>query len=271
MDNRPIGVFDSGIGGLTAVKELMRLLPNEDIIYFGDTGRVPYGTRSRETIQTYTRQDIGFLKKQGVKFAVAACGTVSTNLPEHFEEELGIPFTGVLQPAAMAAIRQSKNGRIGVIGTGATIGSGAFPRLMKEVLPQAEIFCRSCPLFVPLVENGFVEPDNEITRLTTQLYISPFLEEKIDTLIMGCTHYPVLRSHIAAVMGEDVALIDPGAETAHFVKNYLLENHMEKGDGTPGTQRYFVSDSIENFSSIAEIFLEASLQGQVAKVSVDEY
>ena len=205
MDNRPIGVFDSGLGGLTSVRELRRLLPGEDIVYFGDTGRVPYGSRSREIILQYARQDIAFLLSQNVKCIVAACGTVSSTYPSEEAAKLPVPYMGVVSSAARRAARATRNRRIGVIGTSATIRSHSYEQILRRLVPGAEITARACPLFVSLVENGYVDgsaPDcQQVTRLVIAQYLQEVREAGVDTLILGCTHYPLLAGMIGEYMG----------------------------------------------------------------------
>lgn len=270
MDTRPIGVFDSGLGGLTAVKELRKILPHEDIVYFGDTGRVPYGSRSRETIVRYARQDMAFLRSKDVKMIVAACGTVSS-VAEGLGDGLGIPFTGVLGPTAAAAAASTKNGRVGVIGTSATIHSGSFRRELARIRPDVRVFEKDCPLFVPLVENGFISEDNQVTRLVAEQYLAPLRGEGIDTLILGCTHYPIIRTVISDVMGKAVATVDSGRETALYCKK-ILEKQRLLGDGQKsGTAAFYVSDRVEGFSSVAGIFLGRNVDCEVSRVDIDQY
>ena len=214
MDNRAIGVFDSGRGGLTTVKELRRLLPQENLIYFGDTGRVPYGTRSRETIRQYAMQDIAFLKRHDVKLIIIACGTVSSQLTPEMSEKIGVPHSGVVLPAAQAACAATATGRVGVIGTTATVRSGAYGRAIRSINPGVHVFGNACPLFVPLVENGFIQPDNEVTAKVAELYLQPIQQAEVDTLILGCTHYPILYETINRVLGYRVTLVDAGKEVA---------------------------------------------------------
>ena len=182
MDNRPIGIFDSGLGGLTAVKEILSILPQEDIVYFGDTGRVPYGTRSKETIMKYAKQDMAFLQSKNVKMIIAACGTVSS-VAGHIGEALSLPFTGVLKPTALAACLATHKKRIGIIGTTATIKSGSYQKAILEINPDIQVFAQDCPLFVPLVENGFTSPDSDIVLSVIKHYLQPFMDADIDTLI----------------------------------------------------------------------------------------
>ncbi|MBC8570979.1 glutamate racemase [Zongyangia hominis] len=269
MDKRPIGVFDSGLGGLTVVKELRKILPGEDIIYFGDTGRVPYGTRSRETIRRYAAQDIHFLCSHDVKMVVAACGTVSSVLTDKDVQDIGVPYTGVVRPAAQEAASLSQNGKIGVIGTTATVHSGAYGKAIRGIRPDAAVVGRDCPLFVPLVENGQVGRDNEITRLTAKMYLEPFFKENIDTLILGCTHYPIIYDIIADVMQYAVVFVDPGQVTARYVSSYLMQNGLSSEKAQGGTCHYYVSDQLDTFADVAGIFLGENVDGKVEYVSVD--
>ena len=233
MDTRPIGVFDSGLGGLTAVRQLRRMLPGEDIVYFGDTGRVPYGSRGRETIIQYARQDIGFLLSKNVKFIVAACGTVSSTYPPAEAAHLPVPFTGVVGAAARCAAAATRTGRIGIIGTQATIRSGSYQALLRQLVPDAQLFAKACPLFVPLVENGYVNDGNPVTKLVIADYLTELRDTGIDTLILGCTHYPLLERLIGEFMGPEVALIDPGKATANALDDALDALEL-KNDRTAG-------------------------------------
>ena len=271
MDKRPIGVFDSGLGGLTAVKRLMEVLPGEDIIYFGDTGRVPYGGRSRETIIRYARQDIAFLRRSDIKAVMAACGTVSTNGLDEIAAKSDIPVFGVVESAAAAAVAATKNGRIGLIGTAASVRSGAYDRKIKELRPNVEILKTACPLFVPLVENGKVSRDDKVLRLVAEEYLAPLREAGADTLIMGCTHYPIIRDVIADVMGDSVALIDTAAETAVRIAGYLRDNGMLSGNESGGKYKYFVSDSTEDFGRMAALFLNTDVRGSVEQISLEDF
>lgn len=222
MDNRPIGVFDSGLGGLTAMRELIRTLPNENILYFGDTGRVPYGSRGREIIRKYAKQDMNFLIRHDVKAVLAACGTVSS-VARDIGDALPVPYFDVLRPTARAAVEQTKNGKIGIIGTAATIASGSYRKEIERLAPKTEVFEQACPLFVPLVENAFVSPDDPIPRLTAERYLTPIREAGVDTLILGCTHYPIISETIRRVMGENVTLISSGREAAKSCRTVLEE------------------------------------------------
>lgn len=270
MSNAPIGIFDSGLGGLTAVKELISVLPQENIIYFGDTGRVPYGNRSRETISRYARQDAAFLLSKGVKIVIAACGTVSsvaTNLSDY----LSVPFTGVVVPTATAAVNATKNGRIGVIGTSATINSGSYKKEIMKQNDKITVYEQDCPLFVSLVENGFISPDDDIVKLVVERYLAPLREADIDTLILGCTHYPIIAQAISQCVGSHVQLIDSGRETALYATHLLQTNNLLNSSGKLGNCNYYVSDTIDGFSHTAEIFLGKSVNGSVSHINIEHY
>lgn len=267
-DNRPIGVFDSGLGGLTVVKELKRLLPDEDIVYFGDTGRVPYGTRSNEIVRRYAREDEAFLLSQNVKMVVAACGTVSS-VAYMTGEELPVPFLGVVTPAAEQAAAATKNGRIGVIGTPVTVKSRSHARAILKHLPDAVIVANACPLFVPLVEEGWIAADDPVTRQIAARYLEPIIEGGVDTLIMGCTHYPALRPVLADILGDAVTLIDPGTATALQVKARLAAEDALSDRG--GSCRYFVSDRPDTFSKIAEILLGEAIRDAVQEIDINNH
>lgn len=249
----PIGVFDSGIGGLTAVKELVKLMPNEDIIYLGDTARVPYGTKSRETIRRYARQDFDFLRRFGVKMIIAACGTVSSTVEDG--EFGGVLYTGVIRPAVDAAVSSTKNGRIGIIGTSATIRSGSYKNLIKSISPQTEVYEKACPMFVPLVENGYIgmecRPCVEIARE----YLEPLRDAGVDTLILGCTHYPMLSDVIGEIIGGQVKLISSGGEAGRRAYKMLRESGLANDSENIGKTTLYCTDSVELFRENAEHFL----------------
>lgn len=257
MDSRPIGVFDSGLGGLTAVKEINAVLPRESIVYFGDTGRVPYGTRGREIIRKYAREDMDFLLGKGVKAVLSACGTVSSTASD-IGRGLPVPYFEVVAPAARAALNATKNGRIAVIGTQAAIRSGAYERELLGLREDLEIFPEACPLFVPLVENGMISQKDPAVRIICERYLTPLKESGADTLILGCTHFPLLRDAIRGVMGDDVTLIDSGREAAIA----LCEGLESLGLLNDGERReeYWVSDDPEGFKSVAELFLGRELE-----------
>lgn len=272
MENNPIGVFDSGLGGLTAVKQLHNIMPNEDIVYFGDTERVPYGTRSDKTIVKYLSQDINFLKTKNVKFIIAACGTVSCILFKNNIQPNGL-FTGVLAPACLAAAKANKNKKIGVIGTSATINSNAYKNTLANINPDLKVYQMACPLFVPLVENGFVDKKNEITNLVIKHYLEPLKQKGIDTLILGCTHYPIIEENIKKFMGESINLIDPGKKTANYVKGELLKNNLINKQNKSGKIEFFVSDEITDFKKNAQRFLNDKkiIDSNITKINIENF
>ncbi len=270
MSDNPIGVFDSGLGGLTAVKELTKVLPNEDIIYFGDTSRVPYGNRSKETIKRYAMQDAYFLLSKNVKMIIAACGTVSSVAVE-LDEELPVPFTGVVKPTALAAVKATKNGRIGVIGTTATINSNSYQKEIQKQNKDLYVISQDCPLFVPLVENGFISKDDEIVRLIIERYLKKLKDEKVDTIILGCTHYPIIKNAISYVMGDNITLIDSGKETACFSAEIIKGLGLQTEKSTKGNCHFYVSDTTEGFSKNAELFLGTNVSHNVDRIDIEKY
>ncbi|WP_294483541.1 glutamate racemase [uncultured Ruminococcus sp.] len=267
MNNSPIGVFDSGVGGLTCVKELAKLLPHEDIVYLGDTARVPYGTRSKETIAEYTAQDMEFLRGHNVKMILVACGTASSVImssPE-FSGKTEPSYSGVVKPAANAACASTKNGRIGVIATGATIRSGSYGKVIRSIDPSAKVIGKACPMFVPLVENGYISKDCAPTRYFAEEYLECMKREQVDTLILGCTHYPLLADLISDIMGDGVKLISAGAELARFaVKTLTFSDELAERE-EQGSQKLYCTDSPELFSENVERFLGESFSGTVEK------
>jgi len=268
MQSQPIGVFDSGLGGLTMVKELLKLLPGEDIVYLGDTGRVPYGSRSRDTITKYAKQDAAFLLEYDVKAMVVACNTVCSVALDALKNTYEIPLYEVITAPAKAAVTSTKNGKIGIIGTAATIRSKAYENALSELDNHLTLSATPCPLFVPLVEEGWIDTDNEAAIHIAKRYLSPLREKGIDTLILGCTHYPLLRNVIAKVMGEGVTLIDSGVETAKVLKKDLQERNLFSDKTTGGKVEYFVTDTIDGFSKLASQFLESDVSGMVKQVSL---
>jgi len=252
-NSAPIGVFDSGIGGLTVAHELMRQLPNESIIYFGDTARVPYGNKSPETVTRFSREITSFLKDQGVKAVVVACNTATAHALPTLRKEYDLPIIGVIEPGSRAAARATRSGNVGVIGTLGTISSGAYERAIAAELPTAHIIARACPLFVPLVEEGWLESD--ATSIIAQEYLSSFVDEKIDTLVLGCTHYPLLKRAIGEVVGREVRLIDSAEETAAETATTLRDNGLERTDSSSPVYRFVASDRPEQFLRIGQRFL----------------
>lgn len=262
MNHDAIGVFDSGLGGLTAVKALNEILPNENIIFFGDTARVPYGTRSRQTILRYTKEDVAFLRRHPVKMIIAACGTVSSMLGADAPVD-DIPFTGVVYPAAKRAAEVTKNGRVGVIGTPATIQSSSYETALHNINAGIDVTAMPCPLLVHLVEYGYTDRNNQITRLAAEEYLTPIRNAGVDTLIMGCTHYPIIKDIIADIMGEGVTLLSAGEEAARYAKTCLEEQDLLTDSTQPGHNIYYVSDSVSSFRENAKNFLADAAHGQV--------
>lgn len=271
MDTRPIGVFDSGMGGLTAVRQMIRLLPGEDIVYFGDTGRVPYGGRSAETIVRYARQDVAFLRSFDLKAIVIACGTVSTTAMDVLKRENAIPILGVVQPAANAAVKRTKTGKIGVIGTKATIRSGAYESAILALLPAAKLTTKACPLLVPLVEDGRVRRGDPVTERVVEEYLAPVKAQGVDTLVLGCTHYPLLRDVISDYMGSAVSLVDTGEEAARASAALLAEQGGLNDPDRAGERRYYASDSTEDFAATASLYLGSDISNRVERVAIETY
>ncbi len=259
-----IGIFDSGLGGLTALKEIRALTPGEELIYFGDTGRVPYGGRSPLTITKYAMQDAAFLISKKVDAIVVACGTVSTIALSQLKEKFDLPIVGVVEPSAKAAVETTKNGRIAVIGTAATIKSGAYEAAIRSISPKAEVITKACPLFVPLVESGFVERDCQITRLAVEHYLTEIADSGADTLILGCTHYPIIADIISDVF-PGISLINSGAEAAKEAIRLL-----GKKEGNAPVH-YYVSDDTSMFTASASLFLGGEINGSVEKININEY
>jgi glutamate racemase len=247
-----VGVFDSGIGGLTVLKELLTRLPGESFVYFGDTARVPYGTKSAETVLRFSRENVTFLLDQEVKFIVVACNTASAGAVPRLQREFRIPILGVIEPGARAAVAVSKSRRIGVIGTAGTIRSGAYQRSIQTLAPTAEVYAKACPLFVPFVEEGWVE--KEVTQMVADEYLAELKEKDIDTLVLGCTHYPLVRGVIGRAVGDGVALVDSAVETAIEVERALDKEGLRNGHGDEDFAVY-LSDFAPDFKRVAERIL----------------
>ena len=271
MDNRAIGVFDSGVGGLTCVKQLIQILPQENIIYFGDTGRVPYGTKSVSTVLRYARQDVRFLKTFPIKAIAVACGTVSSTALPELKQENDIPILGVLEPAAEAAVRATRSGRIGVVGTKATIRSGSYDSAILHRMPNAQLISLPCPLLVPLAEEGRTSESDPIAREAILEYFSPLKEAKVDTIVLGCTHYPLFKRAIGQFVGDDVTLIDPGKECALALASLLKSEDSLNGSSESGCVHYFSSDSVSDFVSAACLFLGSDIAGGVMQIQIEQY
>ena len=268
--NAPIGVFDSGVGGLTVAREIMRQMPQERIVYFGDTARVPYGSKSRETILRYSRQIIRFLMTRQVKAIVIACNTASAYALETVEQEFDLPVIGVINAGARTAVRATRNGRIGVIGTEGTIGSGIYTEVMQRMRPDMQVIGKSCPLFVPLVEEGLLH--DSVTDEIASRYLAELKRHFIDTLVLGCTHYPLLRSTLGRLMGNDVVLVNPAYETAIELKQLLesrgLSCEPEGGEGEK--YQFYVSDLAEKFTAFATSILPDAVR-ETRKINIEEF
>lgn len=271
LKEAPIGVFDSGVGGLTVAREIMRQIPQERIVYFGDTARVPYGSKSTNTLIRYTRQIIRFLKTRGVKAIVVACNTASAVALEAVRDELDIPIIGVVRPGAKVAVEATKNKKIGIIGTETTVNSGMYVKLIQEMEPDAKVIGKACPLFVPLVEEGWIK--DSVTEEVARRYLSDLQKSDIDTLILGCTHYPLLRHMVGDIMGEQVTLVNPAYETAVELRALLnREGIANDGDNKnfENPYEFFVSDAAEKFKTFANSILPCDVTS-IKQINIEEY
>ena len=255
----PIGVFDSGIGGLTVAHEVIRQLPHESVLYFGDTARVPYGPKSPDTVRRYSREIASFLQEEGVKSIVIACNTATAHALNVLRDEFEMPVIGVVEPGARAAVAATKEGRIGVIGTVGTVKSGAYERAIRVIDPDVVITARACPLFVPLVEEGWT--DHEATRLIAHEYLEPLIAADIDTLVLGCTHYPLLKPLLREVLGNDVRLIDSAEETAAETARTLAAADISAPPDADPTYRFVASDDPLQFLQLGQRFLGDTIEG----------
>jgi len=249
----PIGIFDSGVGGLTVAKKIFQLLPKEDVVYFGDTARYPYGPRSKEIVKKLSVQNMNFLLSQKVKLIVVACNTASALALDDLEEHQEVPMIGVIKPGASAAVKATRIGRIGVIGTLGTISSEAYQKAIYEIDPQKKVYSVACPLFVALAEEGYI--DKEATYLIAQTYLAPLIKRKVDTLVLGCTHYPLLKKVVSKTMGKEVKLIDSAEETAVEVERVLTEKMLLKRINKKPFRKFYVSDVPDRFVQVGEMFL----------------
>lgn len=269
--NSPVGVFDSGVGGLTVVREIMRQIPNEKIIYFGDTARVPYGNKSKDTVTRFSRQIVRFLEAHHVKTIVVACNTASAYALEELEKEIDIPIIGVVKPGAKVASEVTRNGKIGVIATPATIGSHIYNQYIEEIKPQVTIYGKACPLFVPLIEEGlWVDP---VTDEIARRYLAELIDLDIDTLILGCTHYPLIRSTLGRIIGEGVTLVNPAYETAIELRSLLKEKGLlnKKSPVLGETQyQFYVSDTAEKFQLFANSIIKYGILS-AKTVNIEQY
>jgi glutamate racemase len=253
----PIGVFDSGMGGLTVVRELIRQLPNESIIYFGDTARVPYGPKSPDTVLRYSREITTYLKNEGIKALVIACNTATAHALPALREEFDLPIIGVIEPGARAAAGATKSKKVGVIGTAGTIKSKAYEKEIRKLVPDADVIAQACALFVPLVEEGWL--DTEPTRAIARNYLAPIASAEVDTLVLGCTHYPLLKPVIGNVVGRDVRLIDSAYETARETGEVLRSERLEHTVPNEARYRFIASDAPDTFLGLAQRFLGSSV------------
>jgi len=267
-NNKPIGVFDSGIGGLTVVKRFAANLPNENIIYFGDTARVPYGSKSNSTVIEYSIQNTNFLLNRNVKAIVVACNTASSVAISALREKFDVPVIGMIEPGAEMAVRKTKNKKIGVIGTRSTIYNKAYSKEIKKIDTAIEVFEKACPLFVPLAEEGWT--DHQATIEIAEDYLSELRNFNIDTLVLGCTHYPILSKVIQKVMGENVALIDSGIASAEIITKELKQINLENNSSENGMSEFYVSDIPTTFKSVAELFLGRQIS-DVHKVDLETF
>ena len=266
----PIGVFDSGVGGLTVAREIMRHLPNENIVYFGDTARVPYGSKSKDNIIRYSRQIINFLMTKGVKAIVIACNTASAQALDVVQKEYEVPIIGVVEPGARAALEVTESKKVGVIGTEGTVRSGMYEKVIQGIQPDVSVTAKACPLFVPLVEEGF--KDHHVTEEIIDYYLSSMRETDIDALILGCTHYPLLRSKIMEYVGDKIKLVNPAYETAMDLRKLLQENDMENPDveGDHGSYSFYVSDAADKFKQFANSIMPYDIE-TTKQINIEEY
>ncbi len=267
LDNRSIGIFDSGLGGLTTVKRLKELLPGENMIFLVDTGSVPYGGRSTQTLIKYAREDIDFFNKFNVKAVIVACNTVSAAALNYVINDYDMPIIGVIDAAVNRAVSETKNKKIGVIGTVATINSGIYIKKIQAIIPDAQVFTCACPLLVPLVENGRIKKGDIVIETVLKEYLSTFKGTGIDTLILACTHYPLLKDIIEDIMGPDVFLVDSGGVTAEYVFDWMEKNDLFS-QSAQGNIDYFVTDDTESFRNTASLFLGSDITENVHQASL---
>lgn len=264
MDTRPIGVFDSGVGGLTVVKQVMKVMPHENIVYFGDTARVPYGSKSKEAVTKFSLQNVRFLETKDVKAIIVACNTASSNSLDAMRAATDTPIFGVVVPGVEAAVRATKNHKVSIIGTAATVRSGAYETMIREENPDIQVFSKACPLFVPLAEEGWT--DNEVSRLTAQSYLQELLAKGIDSLVLGCTHYPLLKRCIGTTVGDAVKLVDPAKATARQVKEFLAERGQLNENEEEGVRRFYLSDTTNTFGFLCQKALKHPYEAEIIDI-----
>jgi len=263
-DSRPVGIFDSGVGGLTVLREVENALPKEEIVYLGDTARVPYGTKSKETVTKFSVENVEFLMRHNVKLVLVACNTASSLSLEFLKRCFRVPIIGVIEPGARNAVNVTRNRRIGVIGTNATISSGSYEKAVKRISSRMSVYSQKCPLFVPLAEEGWTM--GRVTEEIASIYLKPLKVKKVDTLVLGCTHYPLLKEVIAKVMGRSVHLVDSAREVAKEARNILDASGLLNRSSGKKRHRFFVSDQPENFTRIGGRFLKRPMRG-VSRIS----
>ncbi|GHU51618.1 glutamate racemase [Clostridia bacterium] len=266
MDKRPIGIFDSGVGGLTVVSEFLKILPAEEIIYFGDTARVPYGSKSKEIVTKYSTQIMNFLTEKNVKSVVIACNTVSSNSYAELAAKFELPIIEVVSAGANECVRTTKNNRVGVIGTERTIKSGAYEKYINEINPDISVYSKACPLFVPLAEEGWV--NNSVSAITAEIYLQELIDKDIDALVLGCTHYPLLLNQINKVCGS-VSVINPAQATALKMKSLLDEKQLCRSGNVAPAHSFFVSDNTGKFGKICNLVLPRKYDAKL--VDIEEY
>lgn len=266
MSWKAIGIFDSGVGGLTVLREIIKSLPQEDTVYLGDTARVPYGTKSPETVVRFARQITSFLVSREIKLLVVACNTASAVSLEALQAEFNIPIVGVIEPGAVQAAAVTRNGKVGVIGTAGTIRSSAYTKAIKRINSDIEVITAECPMFVPLAEEGWV--DNDVARLTAEIYLKNLKQSGVDTLVLGCTHYPLLKGIIGEVMGKSVTLVDSAEETARVVREILAARCESRPNQERGNHHFFVTDVPAGFIRVGNRFLGGAL-GDVYQVNLE--
>lgn len=267
MDTRPIGVFDSGVGGLTVVKQIMKVMPHENIIYFGDTARVPYGTKSKEAVTKYSKQNVRFLLSKDVKAIIVACNTASSNSLDELRATFDVPIFGVVVPGVEEALRATKNKKIGVIGTQGTVRSGAYERMICAEDSEMQVFTKACPLFVPLAEEGWT--DNEVSRQAAKNYLTDLVATGIDSLVLGCTHYPLLKRCIGTTVGDGVKLVDPAKATARQVKEFLAERDQLNENEEEGVRRFYLSDTTNTFGFLCQKALKHPYEAEI--IDIEKY
>lgn len=264
MDNRPIGIFDSGVGGLTVAKQVMKVLPKEQMIYFGDTAHLPYGSKSKEAVTKFSKQNVEFLLQKDVKAIIVACNTASANSLEELQATFDVPIFGVIDAGVAEALATTKNKKIGVIGTAGTVRAGAYEKMLCALDGEVSVKSKACPLFVPLAEACWT--NNEIAHLTAKEYLTELLAFGIDSLVLGCTHYPLLKQCIGEVVGQDVILVDPAKATAQRVEVFLAEQNALHDDSSRAEHEFYLSDQTDMFTTICEIALEENHSPKIVDI-----